>query len=52
VPETFDARTRAYLLLKQHGQQTCKRTEPKCEECPVSSNCAFLACHVRRKSNT
>ena len=47
VPETFDARRRAYLLLKHHGQQLCKRTKPKCEECPVSSNCAFLAGHRR-----
>jgi endonuclease III len=43
VPEKFDARTRAYLLLKTHGQQTCKRTNPKCEECPVKLRCAFFA---------
>jgi endonuclease III len=43
VPEKFDARMRAYLLLKTHGQQTCKRTNPKCEECPVQSKCAFFA---------
>jgi endonuclease III len=42
VSETFDARTRAYLLVKQHGQQICKRAKPKCEECPVSSNCHFF----------
>lgn len=43
LPEKFDARTRAYLLLKTHGQQTCKRTNPKCETCPVNSRCAFFA---------
>jgi endonuclease-3 len=43
VPATFDARTRAYLLLKHHGQEICKWTKPKCEKCPVSSNCAFFA---------
>lgn len=43
VPNTFDARTRAYLLLKHHGQEICKSTKPKCEECPVSTNCAFFA---------
>jgi endonuclease III len=43
LPETFDARTRAYLLLKKHGQETCKRTKPKCEQCLVSANCAFFA---------
>jgi len=46
VPETFDARTRAYLLLKHHGQDICKRTKPKCEGCPVNSKCAFI--HGRR----
>jgi len=42
VPETFDARTRAYLLLKRHGQEICKRTKPKCRECPIRSNCAYF----------
>jgi len=41
VPEKFDARTRAYLLLKQHGQQLCK-SKPKCEKCPVSANCVYF----------
>jgi endonuclease III len=39
----FDARTRAYLLLKQHGQVTCKRTNPKCDQCPVNTKCAFFS---------
>jgi len=43
TPATFDARMRAYLLLKQHGQTTCKRTNPKCDRCPVSSKCAFFS---------
>jgi endonuclease III len=34
VPEKFDARARAYLLLKRHGQDLCKRTNPKCWQCP------------------
>jgi endonuclease-3 len=42
VPATFDARTRAYLLLKRHGQELCKRTNPKCKECPVRTACAFV----------
>jgi len=42
LPEKFDARTRAYLLLKKHGQGTCKRTRPKCDECPVRRSCAFV----------
>jgi endonuclease III len=43
VPETVDARTRAYLLLKRHGQELCKRTKPKCEQCPIQAECAFFA---------
>ena len=42
IPATFDARIRAYLLLKHHGQITCKRTNPKCDECPVNTKCAFF----------
>jgi endonuclease III len=43
VSETFAARTRAYLIVKRHGQEICKRTKPKCIECPVSSHCAYFA---------
>ena len=42
TPEKFDARTRAYLLLKCHGQELCKRTNPKCDECPMKSRCAYF----------
>lgn len=48
VAETFEARMRAYLLLKRHGQEICKR-KPKCEKCPVSGDCAFFA--GRRRGN-
>src|SRR5258708_3515831 len=30
VTEKFDPRIRAFLLLKRHGQEICKRTKPKC----------------------
>jgi endonuclease-3 len=42
VPENFEARQRAYLLLKKHGQEICKRTKPKCEICPISRMCAYF----------
>jgi endonuclease-3 len=42
VPEKFDARMRAYLLLKRHGQEICKR-KPKCPVCPINSHCALYA---------
>ena len=49
VPETLDARARAYLLLKLHGQKTCKRTKPKCGECPIRENCAYFT-RLKKKS--
>lgn len=42
LPEGFGARQRAYLLLKRHGQEICKRTKPKCEMCPISGMCAYF----------
>ena len=42
LPETFEARQRAYLLLKKHGQEICKRSTPKCEICPLTAQCAYL----------
>jgi endonuclease-3 len=43
IPATRDARERAYLLLKQHGQSLCKRSKPDCGRCPVRLACAFAA---------
>ena len=43
LSEAFDARTRSYLLLKQHGQQLCKRTKPRCTVCPLLRHCAYAA---------
>jgi len=42
LPESFEARQRAYLLLKKHGQETCKRSTPKCEICPLTGQCAYF----------
>jgi len=50
IPANFDARTRAYLLLKRHGQDLCKRSNPKCDQCPVNASCAFFAQKYRGRS--
>ncbi|HKW61224.1 MAG TPA: hypothetical protein VJN89_01650 [Candidatus Acidoferrum sp.] len=42
LPLTLKARQRAYLLLKKHGQEICKRSKPKCEVCPLTAHCAYL----------
>jgi endonuclease III len=43
VSEKIDALGRAFLLLKEHGQQICKRTHPKCDQCAVKSSCVYFA---------
>ena len=50
IPKNFDARTRAYLLVKRHGQTVCKRCNPDCEHCPISSSCAFFSGKHRGRS--
>ena len=52
LPETFDARIRAYLLLKRHGQDVCKRTKPLCDQCLLNSACAFFAGKHRGRART
>ena len=50
LPETFAARQRAYLLLKKHGQQTCKRANPRCEVCPLIGHCAYIQLQAADRS--
>jgi endonuclease III len=50
VPEKLDARIRAYLLLKRHGQELCKSRNPKCEQCPIRSSCAFYGGSLRGRA--
>jgi endonuclease-3 len=47
--QKFEARQRAYLLRKRHGQEICKRTKPKCEICPVSGKCAYFQDTLQKK---
>jgi endonuclease-3 len=37
----YDWLIRAHLLLREHGQELCKRTKPQCPRCPLSGHCAF-----------
>jgi endonuclease-3 len=43
IAESFDARQRAYLLLKRHGQEVCKRTKPACAACSIRNRCTYFA---------
>jgi endonuclease-3 len=52
VPAKFDARIRAYLLLKCHGQKLCKLKNPKCDACPVAGSCAYFVGKTRGRAVT
>jgi endonuclease III len=47
LPRDRATRLRAYLLLKKHGEQTCKRGRPKCEQCPLREACAYASGAMR-----
>ena len=31
----------AHQLLRRHGQETCRRSEPRCDVCPLAKGCDF-----------
>src|SRR5271165_6497109 len=36
LPGGYDTLIQAHQLLRQHGQELCKRSKPRCAECPLS----------------
>lgn len=48
---SVEPRRRAYLLLKRHGQELCKRTNPRCADCPIAGLCAYALKRARRRSS-
>ncbi|MBZ5648596.1 MAG: hypothetical protein LAN37_15395 [Acidobacteriia bacterium] len=38
-----DALIQAHVLLRRHGQELCRRSKPRCGECPVRRECAYFA---------
>ena len=41
LPRDYDSLIRAHQLLRQHGQELCKRSKPRCTECPVRDSCNY-----------
>ena len=42
LPNSCEALIRAHQLLRQHGQELCKRTSPVCGKCPLRAECAWF----------
>jgi endonuclease-3 len=36
---------KAHQLLRRHGQQTCRRSGPRCGECPLEADCVYPKTH-------
>jgi endonuclease III len=41
LPKTVPALKTAFLLLRHHGQELCRRNHPSCTICPLRSSCPF-----------
>jgi endonuclease-3 len=39
---------KAHQLLRRHGQELCKRSKPRCEECPLSKQCPWALAGAAR----
>ena len=42
LPASCEALIRAHQLLRQHGQELCKRNSPLCGSCPLRADCAWF----------
>jgi endonuclease III len=42
LPSSYDGLIAAHQLLRQHGQELCKRSQPMCENCPLQGECAYF----------
>ncbi len=34
-----------HRLLRRHGQEVCRRKDPRCAKCPLTGQCAYYAAH-------
>ncbi|HEX7253659.1 MAG TPA: hypothetical protein VF376_12310, partial [Thermoanaerobaculia bacterium] len=41
LPRGYDTLIEAHQLLRRHGQELCKRSQPHCEVCPLRADCAY-----------
>lgn len=46
LKEDFDWLIEAHQLLRRHGQDLCKRSEPLCESCPLKLGCPFYQARI------
>ena len=42
LPRDCNALIRAHQLLRQHGQELCRRSRPRSDQCPLRSECQYF----------
>ncbi len=42
LPGRYEALIATHQLLRQHGQELCKRSRPLCDECPLKAECRYF----------
>lgn len=47
LPADYDALVAAHQLLRQHGQELCKRSQPLCAACPLKDECHYFATSIK-----
>ena len=40
--DDYDWLIDAHVLLRHHGQELCKTSQPRCEQCPIAGDCAYF----------
>src|SRR5262249_28315044 len=40
----------AHLLLRKHGQELCRRSEPICQLCPLKKTCSYYTGALERET--
>ncbi|HYX27540.1 MAG TPA: hypothetical protein VE863_03155 [Pyrinomonadaceae bacterium] len=45
--DDFDLLIDTHILLRHHGKELCKTSNPMCDKCPVKKSCAYFENHNR-----
>ena len=48
LPAKIPQMQQAHLLLHRHGISLCKRSSPRCSECPLANDCAYYEAAATR----
>ncbi|HEX7615962.1 MAG TPA: hypothetical protein VF554_11890 [Thermoanaerobaculia bacterium] len=43
LPKDSNRLIAAHQLLRRHGQEICRRSEPRCDVCPLARGCDFAS---------